>query len=360
MNQYNHERRRRHQQQQQLFSMTSSLSIAVVMLLFIVGVPIVHVSAFVPSPSSSSVSSISFNSNSNTFNKRKVLVSSLQASKTATLKLPTNVPNPFHKLPWNVDKLQKRKEWKLKLERSKLHRELGIAEDATYEEITAATERMMALAGNALTGNDLMKRKIQIEVIKDKILQIRLNERLAGLMSDIVTKDAKSQSSFESSGNELEDDLLEEKRQKEKSKEFSPPAWTQGLIVKPDEAQIKGQIRLWGILTGIGLALPPFINYSNRFTWLVCIAQLSFRGMPKEATEGGGVALGFGRGPGSKSHLKVAWLIGLIVSFIGGIITYSLMPSFLRGQRFTPLYAYAMRNFIYGVACCYFQPYKNK
>lgn len=383
MNQYENERRRQqHQQQhnqQKSFSMTTScLLIPAVFLVLFVGdiVPTVHVvSAFVPS--SPLVSSNSYNFHSNKFNnnnnnKRKgaAIASSSASSSTlyaaskiaSAIKLPTNVnvPNPFHKLPWNVDKLQKRKEWKLKLERSKLHRELGIAEDATYEQITEATEKMLALATTTLTGHDLMKRKIQIEVVKDQILQIRLNERLAGLMSDIVTKDAKSQSSFESAGNDLEDDLLEEKQRKEKSKEFSPPAWTKGLIVKPDDAQIKGQIRLWGILTAMGLALPPFINYSNRFTWLICIAQLSFRGMPKDTTEGGGVAMGFGRGSGGKSHIKVAWLIGLVVTFFGGIVTYSLMPSFLRGQKFTPLYAYAMRNFIFGVACCYFQPYKNK
>ena len=115
----------------------------------------------------------------------------LHATKLAAL---PSIPNPFQQLPWNVEKAQRSKERKLKLERSRLHRELGIAEDATYEEINEATETMIARADGDL------KRKIQIEVIKDKILQIRLNERLAGMMSDIVTKDAKAQSGFESVG----------------------------------------------------------------------------------------------------------------------------------------------------------------
>ena len=123
--------------------------------------------------------------------QQRSLSTPLQATKAASL--PT-IPNPFHQLPWNVEKAQKSKERKLKLERSKLHRELGIAEDATYEEINEATEKMIARAEGDI------KRKIQIEVIKDKILQIRLNERLAGLMSDIVTKDAKAQSGFETTG----------------------------------------------------------------------------------------------------------------------------------------------------------------
>lgn len=123
--------------------------------------------------------------------QQRSLHTPLQATKLAAM---PSIPNPFQQLPWNVEKAQRSKERKLKLERSRLHRELGIAEDATYEEITEATDRMIAMADGDL------KRKIQIEVVKDKILQIRLNERLAGLMSDIVTKDAKAQSGFETDG----------------------------------------------------------------------------------------------------------------------------------------------------------------
>jgi hypothetical protein len=140
------------------------------------------VSAFVPSSTSS------YNSNA----MRTSVSSPLQATKLLT-SIPT-IPNPFQQLPWNVEKTQKRTARKLKLERSKLHRELGIAEDATYEQIIEATQILTARAEGD------KKREIQIEVIKDKILQIRLNERLAGLMSDIVTKDAKAQSGFESTG----------------------------------------------------------------------------------------------------------------------------------------------------------------
>ena len=123
--------------------------------------------------------------------QQRSLHTPLQATKLAAV---PSIPNPFQQLPWNVEKAQRSKERKLKLERSRLHRELGIAEDATYEEIVEATDRMIAMADGDL------KRKIQIEVVKDKILQIRLNERLAGLMSDIVTKDAKAQSGFETDG----------------------------------------------------------------------------------------------------------------------------------------------------------------
>ena len=110
----------------------------------------------------------------------------------STTQLPAAIPNPLKSLPWNVQKEKERQARKLKLERSQLHRELGIAEDATYEEIVEATDRLIARAG------DDIKAKIKVEVAKDKILQIRLNERLAGLAT--ATADAKAQSNFEYDG----------------------------------------------------------------------------------------------------------------------------------------------------------------
>jgi len=369
MHQYNRRRssssqsqsRQKEQKPKQLLSsmMMMMFSMIQVVIILIVGGgdQTVSVSAFVPSSSSSSSSSSS-NSNTGSMSTRRssssflVSPSALHATKKMTLPTVPSIPNPFQQLPWNVEKSEKRTARKLKLERSKLHRELGIAEDATYEKIVEATEIMIERADGDI------KRKILIEVTKDKILQIRLNERLAGLMSDIVTKDAKAQSGFEEVGNALETELAEERAKEQK--EWNAPAWTKGLIVKPDQKQINGQIRLWGILSLMGLALPPFIQYSNRFTWLVCIAQLSFRGMPTDNLEGGGIAMRFGGGSGSKSHIKTAWLIGLSVSLLGAVLTYSLMPAWAKGLRMTPFIVYSMRNFIYGTACCYFQPYKNK
>jgi len=104
----------------------------------------------------------------------------------------SNIPNPFKKLPWNVQKEKERQARRMKTERAKLHRELGIAEDATYEDIVAATDHLISMAGNDL------KAKIKIEVAKDKILQIRLNERLAGLAA--VDKAARAQSTYEVQG----------------------------------------------------------------------------------------------------------------------------------------------------------------
>jgi hypothetical protein len=103
-----------------------------------------------------------------------------------------SVPNPFKKLPWNVRKEKEREMRRLKQERARLHRELGIAEDATYEEIVIATDGLIAKAGGDL------KKKVMVEIAKDSILQIRLNERMAGLQAD--SKEARAMSTYEVKG----------------------------------------------------------------------------------------------------------------------------------------------------------------
>lgn len=114
-------------------------------------------------------------------------------ASSASLQLTaTAVPNPFKKLPWIAEKERRKEARRMKFERARLHRELGIVEDATYEDIVAATDNLIAAAGEDV------KQKIKIEVAKDKILQIRLNERLAGLTE--ASKDAKAQSMAELEG----------------------------------------------------------------------------------------------------------------------------------------------------------------
>lgn len=145
---------------------------------------------------------------------------------------------------------------------------------------------------------------------------------------------------------------------KKTENEQQAPAWTRGLIVKPTKEHVKGQVRLWGILTGIGLALPPAQDYLGRFTWLVCVAQLTFRGMPKEEQERGGMGVNFNAGGGG-GHRKVAFALGFSVWVVGAIISYGLMPAWARGQRWTGSVAFTMQNLIFGVACSYLQPYKG-
>jgi hypothetical protein len=143
-------------------------------------------------------------------------------------------------------------------------------------------------------------------------------------------------------------------------KEWNAPGWTSGLIVKPDEKHLKAQARLWGIITALGLVFPPSLDYLGRFTWLVCVAQLTFRGMPQSEQEMGGVGMSYTAG-GVKggSHRKVAFALGVTTWIVGSILVYSLMPSWAKNQRWTDSAAFTMQNMIFALVCSYLQPYKG-
>ena len=94
------------------------------------------------------------------------------------------ISNPLKKLPWNVKKERQREERRLKQEGAKLYRELGVAEDATFEEIQEATATLLARYDGDL------KKRVKVEITKDKIMQLRLNQRLGGLTRE--TKDARA------------------------------------------------------------------------------------------------------------------------------------------------------------------------
>ena len=81
--------------------------------------------------------------------------------------------------------------------------------------------------------------------------------------------------------------------------------------------------------------------------------------MPRDNLDGGGLGISFNAGGGGKSHMKVAWLLGVAVSIVGGSLVYGLMPAWAKGQRYTALLAFSLRNALYAVACSYLQPYKG-
>lgn len=104
--------------------------------------------------------------------------------RTSTELNAAAISNPLKKLPWNVAKEREREERRLKQEGAKLYRDLGVAEDATFEEIQEATANLLAKYG------DDLKKKVKVEITKDKIMQLRLNQRLGGMMKE--NKDARA------------------------------------------------------------------------------------------------------------------------------------------------------------------------
>ena len=129
-------------------------------------------------------------------------------------------------------------------------------------------------------------------------------------------------------------------------------------MVKPDEKHIQSQVKLWGGITAVGLVFPPAMDYLGRFTWLVCVAQLTFRGMPREEQEAGGIGINFNSARGG-GHRKVAFALGFSTWVVGASLVYTLMPTWARGQRWTPLLGFSMQNLIFALVSSYLQPYKG-
>ena len=115
--------------------------------------------------------------------------SSHRQSKSRSLALNSaiaavpSIPNPYKNLPWVTEREERRKQHRLTRENAALFRELGLPEDATYEDVAAKTKRLIALT-EELPKNEGIKKKIKIEIARDKIYQIRLNERIAGVRTE--------------------------------------------------------------------------------------------------------------------------------------------------------------------------------
>jgi len=101
---------------------------------------------------------------------------------TAMQAVPS-LPNPYKNLPWNIEREEARKQRRLTTENAALFRELGLPEDATYEDVAAKTKHLIELTSE-LPKNEGIKKKIKIEIARDKIYQIRLNERIAGVRTE--------------------------------------------------------------------------------------------------------------------------------------------------------------------------------
>ena len=103
-----------------------------------------------------------------------------------------------------MEREEKRKARRLSIDNAALFRELGLPEDATYEDVASRTEHLIELTrlavddGGSTTKNEGIKRRIKIEIARDKIYQIRLNERISGVRSE--QDDAARVSKLEESG----------------------------------------------------------------------------------------------------------------------------------------------------------------
>lgn len=261
-------------------------------------------------------------------------------------KSSASIPNPFKALPWNAKKEQEREQRRLKTEGAKLHRELGIPDDATFEEITEVTQILIAKA----EAEGDVKKKIKVEVAKDKIMQIKLNERLAGLTT--LTDDAKAQSRLEEADEDDEDLYPEEKA----PREFKLPGFLP-LIKKPDEQWRNKQIKVFGIMTLICWVLPPMAEKIIMINWLFAAGQVGRRGMS------GDIEADFNpyEGKRTKPHQRTAIFLSLLL-WISLKVWTGLLGNvkYAFGARYAVVIEATLMNAALGLFTAYAQTYKGK
>lgn len=282
-----------------------------------------------------------YHSNSRFYNvgNRKISKSALEMSRKAT------IPNPMKALPWNVKKEMEREARRYKMESATLHRELGISEDATFEEITAVTQNLI----NAANAEGDVKKKIKAEIAKDRIMQIRLNERLAGLTK--LTDDAKAMSRREEEEEEEDDLSLEEK-----PKEWKLPRFAQGIIKKPDAAWRNKQIKIFGGMSLLAFILPPMASVCTMVSGYFAAGQLSRRGMSQDI----GSDYSPFEGRKSKPHQKVAVMLTFSFWIVLRVWVMSLgNVKNIFGPRYVPVIEVSIMNLFLGFFVAFLQPYQG-
>jgi len=256
--------------------------------------------------------------------------------RTSTELNAAAISNPLKKLPWNVAKEREREERRLKQEGAKLYRDLGVAEDATFEEIQEATANLLAKYG------DDLKKKVKVEITKDKIMQLRLNQRLGGMMKE--NKDARASVYLQEDAEEY----------KSRPKEWQPPKWTKGLVVKPNQVWRDNCVIFFGGLAALGIFLPKQADGLRLISFLLSAAFMAQRGTP-EAETGTGM-----RGKvGKHTFLAfgLAFVIYLFVASMASAIAATI-PGLDQSNFF-----FGFQNLIVsigmGLATAYLQPYKK-
>ena len=215
------------------------------------------------------------------------------------------------------------------------------SEDATYEEIASAADHLTAkYSADA-------KKKVKIAVTKDKIMDLRLKQRVRGSIA--VDTWAREISAAEDSLNS----------RKSKVKDFKAPAWTRGVLVLPDGAHLKKTSQYLGG-TSLGCLMLP--NLSTSFIMLASMCSLGLlynRGAPDVPKDD------FGQ-PGevrSPSSVSVALTCGLVFGFaalsaVVGTAVISAVPGIRRiapGNLFVNLWI----NLGFWVAATFFKTYRE-
>ena len=128
------------------------------------------------------------------------------------------------------------------------------------------------------------------------------------------------------------------------------PAWTDGLITPPDANHLRFQTRIWGFFTILGIVLAPVREYLNRFLWLVCIGQLSFRGQNQMDGNAGEDMFSIRGGRGIRRN---AFFVGIVTWAVALTASHVLLPSYVKALSSGPGLMYLVQNLVFYMVCLY-------
>lgn len=243
-------------------------------------------------------------------------------------------------LPWEKEREREKEMIRLRMEGASLYRTLGVSEDASYEEITSAAHLLEEKYATDI------KKKIKITITREKIMELRLKQRVSGnLKVDTWARDM---------------DNAEKKLAKEKNKiTFTPPAWTRGVLVLPDQPHLKSTTSYLGG-TSLGCLLLP--NLSTSFIMLASMCSLGLlynRGAPDVPKDDMG-APGEVRSPNS---ISVGLTVGLVFGWaaLSAVLGTLIMQSVPGMRRLFPgnLFVNLAINWGFWVAATFFKTYRD-
>ncbi|KAL3766032.1 hypothetical protein ACHAWU_002747 [Discostella pseudostelligera] len=286
------------------------------------------------------------------------------ALNSAISAVPSKLPNPYQNLPWVTEREEKRKQRRLTLDNAALFRELGLPEDATYEDVEAKTKFLISLT-EGLPKNEGIKKRIKIEIARDKIYQIRLNERITGVRQE--QEDAARVTKLEEEGTDglvamTTDNIDAIIKPKEKMRipvVSGLVEYFQSIIVPPDEAWRKRQLIIWGASTLLCLIVPTLTEGFARVNWLPAGGMMGYRGMPGMGED----ADGFNpyRGKRNKKHQLQAMMIavfGWVMARSVAETVVSKIPA-MAASRSAEWFRFAIVQASLGTLVSYIQTYKE-
>lgn len=136
------------------------------------------------------------------------------------------------------------------------YRALGVSEDATYEDVNSAVQRL------SIKYADDRKKLMMLDVHKDRIFEDKLQQRMSGSLMPKI-KDSPYD------------------RKPVKKKLFVVPTWAQGIIKLPDLKYTKRTGIIMGIFVLLGFVTPTLAGSCMAMAFIAAAGFLYNRGLPE-------------------------------------------------------------------------------